>query len=224
MQRAGNTRTSNMARLRFKNSRPPRGFWYIQPETRLKIEGEDYGALMKLVMAHRQYKGLPRQAREEVQEDVERQICSRLTLAECRSEGDNDILRPVHENQVLSLGAVMGFTKSAFSWLASGAKVVDMAKLKKRQDTCLACPLNAPQKGCSCSAFYKTINALVPAERRHQDLHVCAACGCGLNAKVQMPIEMVLNADDGRDIQYAIGCWVTEEACVTQPKPATPSP
>jgi len=213
-----------MARLKFKTTRPPRGFWYIQPETRLKIEGEDYGALMKLVLAHRQYKGLPGATREEVEIDVERQICSRLTLAECRSEGPDDVLRPVEENQVLSLGAVMGFTKSAFTWLASGAKVVDTTTLKKRQETCLACPLNSPQKGCSCSLFYKTINTLVPAERRHQDLHVCSACGCGLNAKVQMPIEMVMKADDGRDIKYAIGCWVPEEACVSAAKPDTPAP
>ncbi len=200
-----------MARLKFKSTRPPRGFFFIESSTRLRIEGEDYGTLMKKVMEHRQYRGLPRATRPEVEEDVERQICSRLTVAECRSEGPLDELRPVTESQVLSVGQVMALSKATFDWLASGAQVVSMELLKKRQEACLSCALNNPVKACSCSLFYKTIDRLVPAERRLQDMHVCGACGCSTNAKAQMPLSMIAQADAGRNIPYPIGCWVRSE-------------
>ncbi len=204
-----------MARLRSKSTYPPRGYNYIQAETRLKIEGENYKALMKKVLDHRIYKGLPRATMDEVVEDVERQICSRLTTRECKPEGIEGELRPVNESQVLSAKTVLVFSKAAFDWLRSGAQIVDIEQMRKRQNTCLSCPLNQPLKACACTPFYKMINALVPAERRNDQLHVCVACGCSIAAKTQMPIKMVLKADEGRNIQYAPGCWVTEESLKT---------
>jgi hypothetical protein len=200
-----------MARLKHKNTVPPRGFRYVQPESKLLVEGENYGDLIKKVMAHRAYKGLTRQSREEVEQDVERQICSRLSKNECASEGPDDELRPVDETAVLTVGSVTRFTAAAIRWLAKGAKVVPFEQMKKRQAACLACPLNNPMKACSCSLFYKSINAVVPEARRDPNLFICSACGCSINAKVQMPLDMVLQADEGRNIQYAVGCWVRDE-------------
>lgn len=201
-----------MARLKHKNTRPPRGFRYVQPETRLGLDGDNYNELMKKVLAHRLYKNLARATLPEVQEDVERQICSRLSKNECHSEGPNDDLRPVEETAVLTLSSAMRFTGAAIKWLASGAKVVEMDHLKRRQGKCLNCPINQPLKACSCSGFYKAINAVVPEARRDPGLHICGACGCSINAKVQMPLKMVMDSDEGRNIKYPkFGCWVTDE-------------
>lgn len=178
---------------------------------------------MKAVLAHRLYKGFPRATMEEVVVDVERQICARLTKNECSPEGPDDVLRPVTESNVLSINAAMKASGAALKWLATGAQVVPMDQLTNRQAACLACPLNNPIPSCKCSIFYKTINALVPEARRHDGLYVCSACSCSLNAKVQMPLDMVIQADEGRDIQYASGCWVTaEKDCLsTQQAPST---
>ena len=200
-----------MARLKFKNQTPPRGYKYIQPDTRLQVEGENYRTLMKKVLEHRTYKGLPRATMGEVEEDVERQICSRLSSNECSAEGPNDELRPVEETHTLTLGAALRFSAAALKWLASGAKVVPVEQMKKRQAVCIDCPLNSPIRACSCSGFYKAINALVPPERRDPGLHVCGACLCSTTAKTQMPLEMVMNADEGRNISYPKLCWVTLE-------------
>lgn len=205
-----------MARLKSKHTYPPKGYTYIQPETRLRITGSNYENLIKKVVEHRAYKGLARATLEEAVLDVERQICSRLSKNECSPEGPDDVLRPVEESQVLSLSTAFKFSGAALAWLATGAPVVSPELLKKRQDTCLACPLNNAISACKCALFYKAINKLVPAGRRHDGLYVCSACACSLNAKVQMPISMVIQADEGRDIRYATGCWVTEEqACVS---------
>jgi hypothetical protein len=200
-----------MARLKFRSTRPPGGLKYLQPETRLLIDGDNYGELMKKVLAHRVYKGLPRATRAEVEVDVERQICARLSKNECVSEGPNDELRPVEETAVLTLSAVTRFTGAALRWLATGAELVPMDQLKKRQEICASCPLNQSLKACKCSIFYKTVDALVPVARRHPELRVCSACLCSTVAKTQMPLKMVLEADEGRKIQYPSLCWVSLE-------------
>ena len=206
-----------MARLRFKKTTPP-GLWrYIQPDTKARIDAENYEALMKKVLAHRAYKNLPRASRLEIEEDVERQICSRLSLAECSPESPEEKLRPITESQLIGIGTVLKFSKSAMDWLASGAKVVDLEHMKRRQAVCLDCVFNRPIKSCSCSSFYKLINKLVPENRRHPDLHTCTACLCHLSAKTQMPIDMIEQADEGRDIQYDPLCWVTQEKAEAKP-------
>lgn len=200
-----------MARLRSRNTFPPRGWRFFEPTTRCQIEGENYRDLMKKVLDHRTYKKLPRAIMPDVEEDVERQICSRLSENECAKEGPNDELRPVDESAVLTVGNVTRFTAAALRWLAKGAQMVPMEQLKKRQEICKSCPLNNPMRTCSCSIFYKSVNALVPDARRDPDLFICSACSCSINAKAQMPLEMVLDADEGRNIQYASGCWVLSE-------------
>lgn len=200
-----------MARLKHRNTRPPGNFRYVEPSTRAFIEADNHGELMKLVLAHRRYKNLPRATLAEVTQDVERQICASLSNNECTSEGPLDELRPVTETRTLTLVDVMKFSKAAIGWLASGAKVVPMEQLKKRQNSCLGCQLNSKLKACSCSAFYKTIDALVPADRRDPGLKICQACLCSTVAKTQMPLEMVDKADEGRNITYPALCWVSLE-------------
>ncbi len=200
-----------MARLKYRGTRPPGGFRYSQPETRAFIEGDNHGELMKLVLSHRRYKGLPRATLPEVIQDVERQICASLSNNECTSEGPLDELRPVTETRTLTLVDVMKFSKAAIGWLASGAKVVPMEQLKKRQAACLGCHLNNRLRACSCSVFYKTIDKLVQADRRDPGLFVCSACLCSTVSKTQMPIEMVIKADEGREIKYPALCWVPRE-------------
>jgi hypothetical protein len=118
----------------------------------------------------------------------------------------------------------MGFSKAAFDWLVTGAQLVPMDHMLRRQAVCLGCPLNNPVKACSCSLFYKTINKLVPAERRHVEMHVCGACGCSTNAKVQMPIETVIKADGDRRINYPLGCWVRSEKDIALAAPEGQKP
>lgn len=209
-----------MGRIKFKGTRPPGDWVYVQPETRLQMKGDDHKKLMKTVLAHRIYKKLPRATMAEVEQDVERQICSRLSSNECSREGPDDELRPVEENRVLTVSGVLKFSAAAMAWLAKGAEVVGMEQLKKRQAVCLNCPLNSRLKACSCSALYKTIDALVPAARSEPGLFICGACGCSTKVKTQMPLSMIASSDEGRDVKYPKLCWITterEEACVSKP-------
>jgi hypothetical protein len=199
-----------MARLRFKNSRPPKGFVYLQAETNLRIEGEDYGAIMKKVLDHRQYRSLPRATLFEVQEDVERQICASLTVAECKAEGPGDELRPREESLYFSIGKVMSFSKAALEWMSTGRELVSVDESKRRAAICKQCPLMAPLSGCGCNPIHKMIALAVPAERRDQELGICRACGCELKSKVNLPENVIRESNSGRDIKWPAMCWQKE--------------
>lgn len=199
-----------MARMKFPATVPPRGWAYIQADTKLKITGESLSDLAAKVVAHRKYKGLPGADKETATLDIERQICSRLSKRDCTAEGLEDEWKPVSDNPNVRLGTVMAVSKVLFDVVALG-KLAPKDQAAQRGEVCKGCPLNNAMTGCKCSIFYKTINKFIPLERRDPELGVCGACSCSLNAKVNIPIEAIQKADTGRNIEYHANCWVRNE-------------
>ncbi len=199
-----------MARLKFRNQVPPRGFFYVQKESRLRIEGESLDDLAQQIVTHRTFKGLPRATIEEAKIDIERQICARLTVRECVSEGIDDEWKPIDDNPNISLSAVLGASKAALEFVASGAELVPEAERSRRAEICKDCPANNQVRGCKCSIFYKMIDRMVPFERRDPELFVCSCCSCSLQAKTNLPANVILAGDKGRNISYVAGCWIPE--------------
>src|SRR5438105_2092624 len=144
-----------MARLKFKNQVPPRGWFYIQPESKLRIEGESLDDLAKRVVDHRVYKGLPGQTMNEAKLDIERQVCTRLTSRECASEGTQDEWKPIDDNPNITMAAVIGASKAALEFVTSGSALVPEAERARRVEICLGCAANNFIRGCRCSIFYK---------------------------------------------------------------------
>ena len=56
---------------------PPGGWFYIQPQTKFKVEADDYETLVNRVIQHREYKGFTI-LRKEVEKDIQAQICDRV--------------------------------------------------------------------------------------------------------------------------------------------------
>lgn len=199
-----------MARMRFKNQVPPRGWKYIQQESRLTIEGESMEDLAAKVVEHRRYKSLARATVEEAKLDIERQICTRLTARECISEGINDEWQPIDDNPNITMAAVIGASKAALEFVASGAELVPEAERARRAEICLGCAANSFIRGCRCSIFYKMIDKMVPANRRDPGLGVCGACACSLQAKTNLPANVIKAGDAGRNISYPAHCWIPQ--------------
>lgn len=196
-----------MARMKFKREVPPRGWSYIQPVTRLKILGESLPDLADKVYRHRLYKGLERASVAEAGLDIERQICTRLGTRECSPEGTADEWVPVTENPTIEMSAVIGFSKAALEWISSGRELVPESEANRRAEICKACPLNNPMTGCKCSIFYKMVNMAVPEARRDPELGVCGACACALQAKVNLPMNVVNESNAGRNLSFPVFCW-----------------
>ena len=196
-----------MARLRFKTTVPPRGWFFIQQETRLRITGESLDDLAAKVVEHRRYKNLPRATKAEASLDIERQTCSRLGKRECSPEGMEDEWVPVNDVPLISLPAIIGFSRAALEWIASGRELVEKAEAERRAEICKGCPLNNALTGCKCSIFYKMVDKSVPFERRDPGLGICGACQCSLIAKVNLPMNVIEASNGGREIAWPAHCW-----------------
>ncbi len=196
-----------MARMRFANTVPPRGWFFIQLETKLRITGESLGDLAAKVVSHRAYKGLPGATLDQAKLDIERQICSRLGKRDCLPEGTSDEWKPVNDVPTLKLSQVMSFSKAAIEWIGSGRELVDKAEADRRAEICKGCPLNNPLVGCKCSIFYKMINKAIPFERRDPGLGICGSCGCSLIAKTNLPASTIKAAESGKTA-YPAHCWI----------------
>lgn len=197
-----------MARLRNRRDVPNGGWKYIQKESHLKIEGESLDDLAKKVIAHRAFKGYSRATTDEAKQDIERQICTRMSGRECIAEGLDDEWVPVNAVPLPSLLTVMSASKAAFAFVAGGSQLVDDAERLRRTEICLTCPCNAFLTGCKCSSFYKLLNKTLPMEKRDMGLGVCSICQCSNQLKVNMPANVIKAGDRGRNLAYPAGCWV----------------
>lgn len=199
-----------MATLRDKRTKPPRGYNYRQQETALEIEGDSLDELVERVIAHRAYKGLLPRDPGTVQLEIERQICTRLGLHECRPEaGDN--WTPIKDRVgIPSPMGILAMSKAALDWIRGGGGFVAREESERRAAICRSCPANRPMTGCKCSALFRVVDGLVPADRRLPGIGLCLSCGCTLTVKVNVPLEILRKADEGRDIQYVSGCWMRE--------------
>lgn len=192
-----------MALLKTRRTAPPGGFQYFQRETEFTIKAESLGELVDAIIAHRRYKNLQPQDYGNVQLEAERQMCVRLGRLECKPESNEDKWVPQDNmREHINMGHVMGFSKAALAFIASGGELAPMPEVERRATICKTCPLNQPMSGCSCNFFYKAIDATVPRSRRLDGMHVCRVCNCSLTAKINLTEEQVVISNEGRDLKW----------------------
>jgi len=195
------------ARLRNRKETPPCQWRYLEMETGYLFNENDHAALLSAVAKHREYKGLPSDP-DTVLELVEAQLC--LTLDDSRCHRDpGDTPQIIDKTHAIDGKLVLGFNKALFSFLKDGLQFANREEAQRRADICAACPLNKSLTQCSCSAFYKIIEKMIPAERRDKRISVCASCGCSLQAKVNME-DSVIQASTPDASNFPEWCWQPE--------------
>jgi hypothetical protein len=192
-----------MARIKSFRDVPPGGWRYTQPETAVHFFAYSYDELLTKVKEHREYKGFPV---DTLAQDIERQLCLQLDTDRCKAEPGEDY-RPVDDlTQRLTTAMVVSLNKALVAFVAGGAKFVELAEANERAAACRGCPFNKPASACSCHAAYRLIEAAIPKERRQPGISVCMACGCSLQAKVNLPLDVVAAALDP-NIHLPEWCW-----------------
>lgn len=196
-----------MALIRSFRDVPPGGWRYVQPETGVRFSADTFEALVEQVRPHREYKRIPT---DDLALEVQRQLCTGLTEAECKPEPGEDY-RPVRDLTArLSTGLALSLTRTitaALSEVAAGkSPLVSRDEARKRAAVCRGCPFNKPASLCACSAVYRAIESAIPAERREDGVSVCMACGCSLQAKVNLPLD-VIRAGNAPDAVFPSWCW-----------------
>lgn len=175
----------------------PRGDWkYFQPETSLWFSAGNLDELIGKVRSHRAYKGIPD---DTIKQDIIDQICTRVGPGGCSSWDE------YYPNRLESIDQdkLTNFNSTAFNFIKSGGKLVPREEAERRAEICRHCPFNISASQCSCGAFYKLLEAVLPASAGLPGLHLCSVCGCALKAKVWLPEETI----DNGDVSFPGWCW-----------------
>jgi hypothetical protein len=213
-----------MALIKSFRDVPPGGWRYLQPETGVNFTSDNYEDLIRQIIPHRQYKNLPH---ESVHLDVQRQLCSGLSTEWCHPEVD-EIYRPVKDLTArLTTSMALSVTKAIVAALAEVATgkspLAPVQEAQRRAAICRGCPFNKPSSLCSCSAVYKAIEAAIPKDRRQPGISVCMACGCSLQAKVNLPMDVV-SASNQPDTVFPAHCWQTPADPLRRPDGSDTTP
>jgi hypothetical protein len=200
-----------MPKIRHPNQNPPGGWRFLQKETMAVIQGESSGDLIQRVIKHRLHKGLSPVDADAVWDEIQRQICTRLGIHECKSEGPGDPWVPIKNGfDILELDKIKAFSAAFWEWLKSGRELVSEAEAQRRREICKVCPCNQSFSGCKACTVLGLIEAAVPKGKRFDDLEGCLVCACTLKAKVWMPESVIMAADSGRNLRFPVPCWQGE--------------
>lgn len=203
-----------MPTLKLPRQAPPGGWRYFQPETKLWFDGSDQGVedMCEKISSHRKYRQLVRASKAEAWEDVQAQLCERLGPEHCYA-GRDEQWTPIKKDfsQNVSGEQIFAFTKVILTAAHDGKAWAPLDEVVVRADICSRCHLNTPTEGCfTCSALKVATAGLIPTQRKFPGLHVCAACGCGLELKVNVTREIIDTADEGRNLIYPKHCWLSK--------------
>lgn len=192
--------------MNFRNVEPPDGWKYLQRETGLWIRAQLGEELVAAVVSHRLHKGLEPTDREAVWLEIQRQICAGASSGVCHAEKGEDY-RPFRDlARSLSLMKIAAFSATLVEWLKQGMHFVAKAESERRAAICRSCPFNKTAPMCSCTPFYRMIDALIPKERNEPGLQICTLCGCSLRAKVLAPLEVATEGNP-KELRLPAYCW-----------------
>lgn len=196
-----------MAVIAQKHQTPPDGWVYTQRETNARMQHETLVELVDMVIAHRQHKGLQPIERAAVQLDIERQICIAQFPGVCVPEPGEDY-KPLRDiSRTLTLSKIESFSFAAFEFVKSGARLVDKETAQRRASVCHGCKFNFIPNACMCTPLWTFIASLIPQDRKINGLHVCAICGCSLQAKILMPENVLAESEEGQRYEWPSWCW-----------------
>lgn len=205
-----------MATLKSHRDVPPGGWHYVARETGQRFEESSLEKLVQRVRDHLSYKGLPT---DNVAAEVEEQLCLGLGLDHCKPAPGEDY-RPIKDlTQALTGDMAKAANRGVMAFITGGLQFNDKSEAASRAAICRTCPFNKPSSGCSCHAIYRAIEFLIPSTRKQAGISVCMACGCSLQAKVNMPAA-VITASLAPDMAFPTWCWQNG----MQPLDAPPSP
>lgn len=218
-----------------KNTLPPGGWSYVQPETNMKFDGMvGFSEQVGIIVRHRKANSLPGATPSTVANDLEQYTCTRVP-GSCMSGAVSGVKKNSSQNQEGSpaFRAATAYEKaeSAASivsgWLGAGGEPVDQDTSTERARICSACPYNKPASlfdlskpaAAAIKLLLKVKGQKSISTPLDESLGVCEVCGCDLKTKVHTPIDHIVSGTDPSIMSlFPDGiCWIRSESTTTTP-------
>ncbi len=196
-----------MLKLKTPNLSPPGGLSYTQPETGMEFHDFAIKAVKRKVHDHRM--SLPKELMDVSpgwEERLEHDICQQNPRATCVERKDK-----VQNAERSLLIRAKSFLAAVWNLKMSGAKMVDQAEQERRAAICRGCPFKTDiQSACGpCTNLVGWTMQVLGGKKLVEIEGACGVCGCGLEAKLAFPLD-VLRKADGRTVDYPTFCWMVE--------------
>lgn len=191
-----------MRTFRQKQQVPPGGrFFYQTPDTHVQFSGPSLHDVLRQVEAHYALNG--RDAPANLPALVEDYVCRHVDPSFCEGDAEG---RP--QVRPITVWHVLHATKLLLNRSFRSDFFVPRSEAERRASICATCPRNLAGICTGChgmaSRFAASLHSRVTS--RDSSLHVCAACGCYLPAKVHIANKYL---DDSRFLVDDLPdfCW-----------------
>ena len=207
-----------MAKFRRPNQFPPGGayFYTVEKTGRFFESRTSLRAIAREVSEHLGVNGLPVPAPHEMELEIQDYMCKRLPKGFCDDKSAGvpgiDFFSIIKATELL----VNKRTKPDF--------YVTQNEANRRASICQHCSLNLRSYCTACNGMKQTFAGLIGGRRAtHYDdnLGVCAACGCGLSAKVHVN-DKYLDSSKEEQAKLPAFCWLKKKEDVPS-DPVTPA-
>jgi len=195
-----------MLRIIRRNEVPPNGYKFLEISTKTWIEAPTMPDWHKRIKSHRESNGIPL---GDIATESEDQLCQSMPPGVCEHVGSGGV--QAYGAGTTSFGAILAGTRTLFDWWVRGREKVTMDEAESRASVCANCPCNQPITGCAaCNSedLRGLITQFVGGEKTTKDdyLHACTVCGCGLKAKIWLPLGL-LKGHMSKEVQAAFPAW-----------------
>lgn len=188
----------NNYRLRNAALVPPGGFGYREPVTGMLFDGQSLSETVRLITAHRAANGIPRTSEEEVQADVEDQICKRVGHEWCRN------MNAEKWGFRLDWDTIKAGTKTlateAIRTISGEEPWCSQEEAERRAAICAKCFANQRGGECLGCGFMDLVRGVIAetcsghSTKSDSLIQSCQVCGCLLKCKVHYPAAVLASS------------------------------
>jgi len=198
---------------------PPGGWSWTDPDTGVRIATLGYSDLIQRIDTYLKANKIPQG--EEWRLFIEDDICRQNNIEDSHC-GEPTKPEKIPSDRKLQPQDLLNFLRTVRQWAAKGFKFVAAEESERRAAICAKCPKNVEVAGCSgCQGILSHVRSTLNRRANHRglvakvtsvdaDLQNCEVCGCVLEVKVHLPMEVATYAKPPGGRTYPDWCWMGE--------------
>lgn len=196
---------------------PPGGWAWTDPETDVRIATVAHNDLVNKVSDYMDANNIPKL--ENWREILDDEICRQNGIEDTHC---GEPMKPpkIETDRKLSPHDLVNFLRTVRQWAGKGFKFVPTEEAERRAAICSDCPKNVEVPGCTgCQGILAYVRDVLNRRANHRGvepkitsrdnkLKNCEVCGCVLEVKVHLPMDVATYAKPPGGRAYPEHCWM----------------